>query len=145
MISCSFFFWPVPHSMPHWSIAILESFFLSNDHYVEAYSSQSMTDFWAMSIPRGISNVLFHIGAWDMIGAFRLVYFTHGHTPFDRWWFLGIVVPWRLLDSFHIGVRDMIGWYIWCDHRSIAFSSLLTYFWDDWIRTRTLMRAYSEV
>ena len=101
--------------------------------------------FWAMSIPQGISDVLFHIGAWDMIDAFRLVYFTQGHTPFDRWWFLGIAVPWRPLVSSHIGVRDMIGWYIWCDHRSIAFSSSLTYFWDDWIRTQTLMRAYNGV
>ena len=41
-----------------------------------------MTDFWAMSIPRRVSDVLFHIGAWDMIGAFHLVYFTQGHTPF---------------------------------------------------------------
>ena len=55
--------------------------FLSDDHYVEAYSSQSMTDFRAMSIPWRISDVLFHIRAWDMIGAFHLVYFTQGHTP----------------------------------------------------------------
>ena len=59
--------------------------------------------------------------------------------------FLGIAVPWRRLDAFHIGVRDMIWWFLWCDYRSIAFSSLLTYFWDDWIRTRTLMRACSRV
>ena len=60
--------------------------------------------------------------------------------------FLGIVVPRRRLDSFHIGVRDMIGWFLWCDHRSIAFSSLWTYFfWDDWVGTQTLMRACSGV
>ena len=47
-----------------------------------------------------------------MIGAFRLVYFTQGHTPFRSMMvFLGVVVPWRQLDSFHIGVRDMIGRY----------------------------------
>ena len=68
----------------HWGIAISESFFfLSDDHYVEAYSSQSMTDFWATSIPRRISDVLFHIGAWDMIGAFHLVCFTQGIPPFS--------------------------------------------------------------
>ena len=59
--------------------------------------------------------------------------------------FLSVVVPWRRLDSFHIGVRDMIGWYLWYDHRSITLSSSVTYFWDDWIRTRTLMRAYNGV
>ena len=68
-----------------------------------------------------------------------------GIPPFNSWWFLGIVVPWRWLDSFHIGVRDMIGWFLWCDHKSIAFSLLLTFFWDDWIRTRALMRACSRV
>ena len=89
-----------------------------------------MTDFWAMSIPRRISDVIFlHIGAWDMIGAFHMVYFTQGHTPFGRWWFfLGIAVPRRCLDSFHIGVRDMIGWFLLYDHESMAFSSLLTFF-----------------
>ena len=112
----------------HWGIAISESFFLLDDHYVEAYSSQLMMDFWATSIPRRISDVLFHIGAWDMIGAFHLVYFTQGHTPFGPWWFLGIAVPWRRLDSFHIGVPDMTGWFLRCDNRSIAFSSWLTYF-----------------
>ena len=59
--------------------------------------------------------------------------------------FLGITVPRRCLDSFHIGVRDMISWFLWCDHRSIALSSLLTYFWDDWIMTQALMRACSGV
>ena len=59
--------------------------------------------------------------------------------------FFGITVPWRRLVSFHIGVRDMIGWFLWCDHRSITFSTLLTCFWDDWIRTQTLMRACSRV
>ena len=29
----------------------------------------------------------FHIGAWDMISTFHLVYFTQRHTSFDRWWF----------------------------------------------------------
>ena len=92
-----------------------------------------------------LSHVFFHIGAWDMIGTFHLVYFTQGHTPFGRWWFfLGVVVPWRRLDSFHIGVRDMIGRYLWYDHRSIALSSSVTYFWDDWIRTRAFMRACSR-
>ena len=71
-----------------------------------------------------------HIGAWDMIGAFHLVYFTQGHTPFRSMMFLGIAVPWRRLDSFHIGVWDMISWFLWCDHRSIALSSLLTYFFE---------------
>ena len=94
-----------------------------------------MTDFfWVMSIPRRISDVIFlHIGAWDMIGAFHLVYFTQGHTPFGRWWFLGIDVLWRRLDSFHIRVRDMIGWFLWCvgliqlcsDYRDHEFD-------DDW-------------
>ena len=93
----------------------------------------------------GYQMSFFHIGAWDMIDAFHLEYFTQGHTPFGPWCFLGIAVPWRWLDSFHIGVRDMIGWYLWRDHRNIAFSSLLTYFLDDWIRTRTLIWACSGV
>ena len=59
--------------------------------------------------------------------------------------FFGIVVPWRRLDSFYIGVRDMIRWYLWCDYRSVAFSSLLTDFSDAWIRTWALMRACSRV
>ena len=94
----------------------------------------------------GYQMSFFHIRAWDMIDTFHLEYFTQGHTPFSRWWvFYGIVVPWRRLDSSHIGVWDMIGWYLWRDHRSIAFSSLLTYFWDDWIRTLALMRACGRV
>ena len=32
--------------------------------------------FWVMAIPRRKSNILFHIGAWDMIDIFHLVYFT---------------------------------------------------------------------
>ena len=62
----------------HWGIAILESFIIG----------------WPLcrgilfSVDDGfLSHVLFHIGAWDMIGAFHLVYFTQGHTPFGRWWF----------------------------------------------------------
>ena len=43
-----------------------------------------------------------------MIGAFRLVYFTQGHTPFRSMMVLGMTVPWRYSDSFHIGVRDRI-------------------------------------
>ena len=46
---------------------------------------------------------------------------------------------------FHIGVRDMTGWFLWCDYRSITFPSLLTDFSDDWIRTHTLVRACSGV
>ena len=79
--------WTMSYGMAlHWGIAISESFF-PDDHYVEAYFSQSMMDFWAMFIPRRILDVLFHIGAWDMIGTFHLVYFTQGHTFFSRWWF----------------------------------------------------------
>ena len=95
--------------------------------------------------PEDIRCPFLHIGAWDMIGAFHPVYFTQGHTPSGPWRFLGIAVPWRWSDSFHIGVRDMIRRCLWCDHRSIAFSSLLTYFWDAWIRTWALMRACSRV
>ena len=47
-----------------------------DEHYAEAYFSQSMMNFWVMAIPRRKSDVLFHIGAWDMIGIFHLVYFT---------------------------------------------------------------------
>ena len=36
----------------------------------------------------GYQMSFFHIGAWDMIGAFHMVYFAQGHTPFDWWWFL---------------------------------------------------------
>ena len=36
--------------------------------------------FWVMAIPRRRSNILFHIGAWDMIDIFHLVYFTQGHS-----------------------------------------------------------------
>ena len=68
-----------------------------------------------------------------------------GAYPFRSMMVLGMAVPRRCSDSFHITVRDMIGWYLWRDHRSIAFSSLLTYFWDAWIRTRALMRACSRV
>ena len=95
--------------------------------YTGAYPPFSRWWFWGVAVPWRWSD-FFHIGAWDMIGAFHLVYFTQRHTPFDPWWFLGIVVPWRWLDSFYIGVRDMIKWFLWCDYRSIAFSSLLTYF-----------------
>ena len=132
----------------HWGTPSLVRGWFLDDQYTRAYSSQSMMDFfffWVVAIPRRRSNVIFHIGAWDMIDIFHLVYFTQGHPFLSRWWFWGIVVPWRWLDSFHIGVRDMIGWFLWCDHRSIAFSSLLTGFWDDWIKTQTLMRACSRV
>ena len=129
----------------HWSTPSLVGGWFLDDHYAEAYSSQSMMNFWAMAILQRILDVLFHIGAWDMIGIFHLVYLTQGHPLLSWWWFWGIVVPWRWLDSFHIGVRDMTGWFLWCDYKSIVFSSLLTDFWDDWIRTQTLMRVCSRV
>ena len=47
----------------------------------------SVDDGFLSHVPWRISDVLFHIGAWDMIGAFHLVYFTQGHTLFSRWWF----------------------------------------------------------
>ena len=127
----------------HWGIAISGSFIIGWPLCRGILFS--VDDGFLSHVPWRISDVFFHIGAWDMIDAFHLVYFTQGHTPFGPWWFLGIVVPWRQLDSFHIGVRDVVGWFLWYDHRSIAFSSLLTCFWDDWIRTRTqtLMRACS--
>ena len=112
----------------HWGIAISESFSIGWPLCRGILFSVDDGFFRAMSIPWRISDVLFHIGAWDMIGVFHMVYFTQEHTPFGPWWFLGIVVLSRRLDSFHIGVRDMIGWFPWCDHRSIAFSSWLTYF-----------------
>ena len=103
--------------------------------------------FIVMAIPWRISDSIFffHIGAWDMIGIFIWCILLKGIPLLVDDGFWGIAVPWRRLDSFHIGVWDMIGWFLWYDHESIAFSLLLTYFWDDWIRTRTqtLMRACS--
>ena len=72
----------------HWGTLSLVGGWFLDDHYVEAYFSQSMMGFWAMFVPRRISDVFFHIGAWDMIGIFHLVYFTLGHTPLRRWWIL---------------------------------------------------------
>ena len=37
----------------------------------------------------GYQMSFFFIGAWYMIGAFHLEYFTQGHTSFSRWWFFG--------------------------------------------------------
>ena len=128
----------------HWGIAISESFIIGwplcwgilfsvDDGFLShVHSSEDIRcpfSHWSMRHDYYISSGVLYTGAY----------------PFGPWWFLGIVVLSRRLDSFHIGVRDMIGWYLWCDHRSTAFSSLLTYFWDDWIRTRTqtLMRACS--
>ena len=54
----------------HWGITISESSFLLDDHYVEAYSSQLMMDFWATSIPRKISDVLFP--HWSMRHDWRI-------------------------------------------------------------------------
>ena len=60
----------------------------------------------------GYQMSFFHIGAWDMISAFHLVCFTQGHTPFRSIMVLGMAVPWRCSDSLHIGVLDMIGWWL---------------------------------
>ena len=120
----------------HWGTPSLVGGWFLDDHHAEAHSSQSILDVFESWLSLGGDQTFFfHIGAWDMIDIFHPVYFTQGHTSFDRWWFLGIDVPWRCLDSFHIGVPDMTGWFLWCDYRSVAFSSLLTDFSDDWIRT----------
>ena len=96
----------------HWGIAISESFFIGWPLCRGILFSVDDAFFGAMAIPRKISDVIFHIGAWDMIGIFRLVYLTQGHTPLSWWWFWG-ARPFHCIDEF---------------------------FLDDWIRTKTLMR-----
>ena len=64
----------------------------------------------------------------------------------NRWCILGHSHSLEvIIFSFHIGVQDMTGWFSWCDYRSITFSSWLTDFWDDWIKTQTLVRACNRV
>ena len=46
----------------------------------------------------------------------------------DGFW--GIVVPWRWLDSFHIGAWDITKWFDWmCLYENIAISLVLMDFW----------------
>ena len=116
-----------------------------DDHYVGAYFSQLMMDFESWPSPREDYTSFFTLEHETWLVYFISCTLDKGITLSIDDGFWGIVVPWRWLDSFHIGVRDMTEWFLWCDYRSIAFSSLLTNFWDDWIRTQTLVRACSGV
>ena len=109
----------------HWGIAISESFFcrgilfsVDDGFLSHVHSSGDIRcpfSHWSMRHYRRSSSGVLYTGAY----------------PFQSMMvFLGIVVSWRRLDSFHIGVRDVIGWFLWCDHESIAFSSLLAYFFE---------------
>ena len=82
-----------------------------NDHYVGVYFYQSMMDF----------------ESWSSLGGDQMSFFTLEHETWlvyfiwytllrgiplsvdDGFW--GIDVPWRWLDSFHIGVWDMTEWF----------------------------------
>ena len=144
----------------HWGIATLESFFIGYAAILlyilhwGAHLSWSRV-FFRWPLCRGIflsvdDGFLSHGYPLEEIRRFFFSHWSMRHDWYipsgllytgtyfsvdDGFW--GIVVPWRWLDSFHIKVQDMTGWFPWCDYRSMAFSSLLTNFWDDWIRTQT--------
>ena len=71
----------------HWGIAISKSFIIG---WPLCRGILFSVDDGFLSHVHSLEDIrcpFFHIRAWDMIGAFHLVYFTQGHTPFDRWWF----------------------------------------------------------
>ena len=53
--------------------------------------------------------------------SFGVIYTRAYFSIDDGFW--GIAIPWRWLDSFHIGVWDMVGWFNWmCLYGSITLS-----------------------
>ena len=121
----------------HWGIAISESFIIG----------------WPLcrdilfSVNDGfLSHVLFfHIGAWDMIGAFHLVYFTQGHTPFRSMMVFRHSCSFetiRFISHWSTGYDWLIS-LMWSREHSLLI--IVDVFWDDWIRTRALMRACGRV
>ena len=153
----------------HWGIATSESFFigyaailLDTSHWGTPFLVEGLFFRWplcrgillsvndgfmVMAIPWRISDSIFF---FTLEHETWLVYFIwcillRGIPLLVDDGFWGIVVPWRWLDSFHIRVWDMTGWFPWFDNRNIVFSSLLIDFWDDWIRTQTLVRACNGV
>ena len=128
--------WTKSYGMtPHWGITTLESFYrvydhfawyialgytflgrrliILDDHYAQAYSSQSMMDFWVMVIPRRRSNVLFTLEheTW-------LVYFIwctlHRGIFLSWWWFLRHSCSLEMIRFLsHWSMR--YNWVIWLD------------------------------
>ena len=119
----------------HWGIATSESFYrvcdhfswyialgctflgqgfiFLDDHYAQAYSFQSMMDFLVMAFHWRRSDVIFHIGAWDMIIHFILCT-LHRSIFLNRWWFLRHSCSFEVI-RFLSNWSMRYGWVTWLD------------------------------
>ena len=91
LVGVWFFRWPLC-----WGILLLvDDGFLSHVHHSKEIRHHF--SHWSMRHDWYISSGVLYIRAYFLID--------------DGFW--GIIVPWRWLDSFHIGIWDKTGWFYW--------------------------------
>ena len=130
--------WILSHGYPseeirrpfsHWSMRH-DWHISSSVLYTRAYFSAD-DGFWGVAIFWRWSDFLFTLEHETWLAYF--IWCTlHRGIFLSRWWILGHSHFSEVIRfSFHVGVRDMTGWFPWCDYRSIALSLYSRIF--DWL------------